>query len=124
MGISVAVLFVLFPVLMGLSSGALVTAALVILALRVVGLAWAWNPVTIVLGALALVHLHRLVVRPAERGGNARPGLSAELWRALHRLAGSVSRQPSAASRHRGAAGAEPLGPRLSVPLLQQRLFP
>jgi MFS family permease len=54
MGISVAVLFVLFPVLMGLSSGALVTAALVILALRMVGLAWAWNPVTIFLGGLAL----------------------------------------------------------------------
>src|SRR5271157_1853647 len=43
MGISIAVLIVLFPVLMGLSSGALVTAALVILALRMVGLAWAWN---------------------------------------------------------------------------------
>jgi MFS family permease len=54
MGISVATLFVLFPVLMGLSSGALVTAALGIFALRAVGLAWAWNPVTIVLGALAL----------------------------------------------------------------------
>ena len=54
MGISIAVLFVLFPVLMGLSSGALVSAALVILALRVVGLAWAWNPVTIFFGALAL----------------------------------------------------------------------
>jgi len=54
MGISIAVLFVLFPALMGLSSGALVSAALVILALRVVGLAWAWNPVTIVFGALAL----------------------------------------------------------------------
>ena len=54
MGISIAVLFVLFPFLMGLSSGALVIAALVILALRVVGLVWAWNPVTIFLGALAL----------------------------------------------------------------------
>jgi hypothetical protein len=54
MGISVAVLFVLFPVLMGLSSGALVTAALVILALRMIGLAWVWNPVTIFLGGLAL----------------------------------------------------------------------
>ena len=54
MGISIAVLFVLFPALMGLSSGALVSAALVILALRVVGLAWAWDPVTMVFGALAL----------------------------------------------------------------------
>jgi hypothetical protein len=54
MGISIAVLFVLFPVLMGLSSGMLLTAALVVLALRVVGLAWVWNPVTISLAALAL----------------------------------------------------------------------
>ncbi len=54
MGISIAALFVLFPVLMGLSSGVLVIAALGILALRIVGLAWAWNPVTIVLGGLAL----------------------------------------------------------------------
>jgi hypothetical protein len=61
MGISVLVLFVLFPVLMGVSSGALVTAALVLLALRIVGLAWAWNPVTIVFGALALGILTVLV---------------------------------------------------------------
>jgi hypothetical protein len=54
MGISIAVLIVLFPILMGLSSGALVTAALVIFASRIVGLAWAWNPVTIFLGAVAL----------------------------------------------------------------------
>ena len=54
MGISIAVLIVLFPVLMGLSSGALVTAALVMFALRIVGLAWAWNPVTIFLGVVAL----------------------------------------------------------------------
>jgi len=39
---------------MGLSSGALVTTALVILALRMVGLAWAWNPLTIFLGVVAL----------------------------------------------------------------------
>lgn len=54
MGISIAVLFVLFPILMGLSSGMLVMAALVVLALRVVGLAWVWNPITISLAALAL----------------------------------------------------------------------
>jgi hypothetical protein len=54
MGISIAVLIVLFPILMGLSSGALVTAALGILILRMVGLVWAWNPITIFLGALAL----------------------------------------------------------------------
>lgn len=55
MGISVGALIVLFPVLMGLSSGALISAAVVILALRVVGLAWVWNPVTIVLGVFALI---------------------------------------------------------------------
>ena len=54
LGISVGALFVLFPVLMGLSSVALVTAAMAILALRVVGLAWAWNPVTFILGGFAL----------------------------------------------------------------------
>ncbi len=54
MGIGVAVLFVLFPILMGLSSGALVTTALVIFTLRVVGLVWAWHGVTIIIGAAAL----------------------------------------------------------------------
>jgi hypothetical protein len=54
MGISVAALVILFPLLMGLSSAALVIAALSIFALRLVGMAWAWNTVTITLGALAL----------------------------------------------------------------------
>ena len=54
MGISIAALFVLFPVLMGLSSVALVIAALGVLTLRIVGLAWAWNPVTMFLAAVAL----------------------------------------------------------------------
>ena len=53
-GISIAALFVLFPMLMGLSSCAFVIAAIVVLALRIVGLAWTWNPVTITLCALAL----------------------------------------------------------------------
>jgi hypothetical protein len=54
MVISVGVLFFLFPVLMGVSSGAIIAAALVILALRLVGLAWAWSPTTIILGAVAV----------------------------------------------------------------------
>src|SRR5664279_3224567 len=54
MGISVGVLCVLFPILMGLSAGAIVFAAVVVLALRVVGLEWAWNPATFAVGALAL----------------------------------------------------------------------
>jgi hypothetical protein len=61
MVIGIAVLFVLFPVLMGLSSGALVIAALINLALRLAGLVWAWNPVTIVFGALALCLLTALL---------------------------------------------------------------
>ncbi|MGD1157318.1 MAG: hypothetical protein ABSA41_16015 [Terriglobia bacterium] len=60
-GISVAVLFFLFPVLMGLSSGAIIAAALVILALRVVGFAWVWNPVTMLLGVVALLLLTGLL---------------------------------------------------------------
>jgi hypothetical protein len=54
MGISIVVLFVLFPLLMGISAAALVIAALGILALRALGLVWAWNALTIPLGALAL----------------------------------------------------------------------
>lgn len=53
-GISIAVLLILFPVLMGLSSAALVSAAMVIFALRAVGLAWAWNPLTIAVGAIGM----------------------------------------------------------------------
>jgi hypothetical protein len=53
--ISLAVLVFLFPVLTGISSGALVATALVILALRLAGLAWAWNPATVLLCAVALL---------------------------------------------------------------------
>jgi hypothetical protein len=54
MVIGFGVLFFLFPILMGVSSGAIITAALIILALRLVGVAWAWNPTTIILGAVAV----------------------------------------------------------------------
>jgi len=57
MFIGVAVLAFLFPVLMGLSSGPIVAAALVVFALRLVGLAWTWNLLTIILGGLALLLL-------------------------------------------------------------------
>lgn len=53
--IGMAVWFFLVPFLLGLSSGALVAAALVILALRLVGFAWTWNPATILLGAVGLL---------------------------------------------------------------------
>jgi hypothetical protein len=61
MGIGVAVLFFLFPVLMSLSSGALITAAIVNLSLRLMGLVWTWNPLTMVLGATALLALTGLL---------------------------------------------------------------
>ena len=56
-GIGVVVLFLLFPVLMSLSSAAIVIAALVNLSLHVVGLAWNWNPLTMVLGVTAILLL-------------------------------------------------------------------
>ncbi len=52
--ISVGVLIVLFPALMGLSSAALLAAAIVIISIRLVGLPWVWNPVTYVVVALSL----------------------------------------------------------------------
>jgi hypothetical protein len=52
--VSVAILFFLFPVLVSLFSGVIIGAALVVLALRLVGLAWAWNPLTIFLGVSLL----------------------------------------------------------------------
>jgi len=61
MGIGVAVLFFLFPVLISLSSGALIAAALVNLSLRLMGLVWTWNPLTIILGAVALLVLSGLI---------------------------------------------------------------
>ena len=54
MGISIGVLIILFPVLMGLSSVALLAAALLLVSMHMVGLAWVWNPITYVLAGLAL----------------------------------------------------------------------
>jgi hypothetical protein len=52
--ISIGVLVILFPVLMGLSSLALLTAAIVLFTMRMVGFAWVWNPFTYVIAAFAL----------------------------------------------------------------------
>jgi hypothetical protein len=60
-GVSIAVLIVLFPALLGISSGALVTAAVVTFAMRLAGLAWAGHPVMIFLGAVALSVLTAIV---------------------------------------------------------------
>ena len=57
-----AVLFFLFPVLLGLFSGAIIGGALVVVTLHLVGLAWTWNPFTVALAATALVVLLALVL--------------------------------------------------------------
>jgi len=61
-GVGIAVLFVLFPALVILFSGVIISAALVVLTLRVVGVAWVWTPFTMVLAALALVLLMGLLL--------------------------------------------------------------
>jgi hypothetical protein len=57
---SVATLFLLFPLLLGLFSGAIISGALVVLALHFLGLFWSWNPLTVsvtVAGFAVLVSL-------------------------------------------------------------------
>jgi len=61
-GVGVAVLFFLFPVLVALFSGAIILGALVVLALRLVGIAWVWNLLTLVLASLALLLLMGLLL--------------------------------------------------------------
>jgi len=60
LGIGVAVLIFLFPVLISLSSGAFIAAAMVTLSLRLLGLVWTWNPLTIIFGTVGLVVLSGL----------------------------------------------------------------
>jgi hypothetical protein len=50
-------LFFLFPILVGLFSGAIITGVLVLLSLRLLGLAWVWNPLTTALASAALLLL-------------------------------------------------------------------
>jgi hypothetical protein len=61
-GIGVAVLMFLFPALVALFSGGVIVGVLVILALRLVGFAWVWNPLTLLLTALALLVLMSLML--------------------------------------------------------------
>jgi hypothetical protein len=58
-GVAVAAgaVFFLFPILLGLFSGAIITGVLVVLGLRLLGLAWAWNPLTTSLAFAALLLL-------------------------------------------------------------------
>jgi len=59
---SVAILFFLFPLLLGLFSGAIITGALVVVTLHLLGLLWSWNPFTVALAATALAVLLGLVL--------------------------------------------------------------
>jgi len=58
----VAILFFLFPVLLGLFSGAIMTGALVVLTLHLLGMLWSWSPFTIALAAAGLAVLLSLVL--------------------------------------------------------------
>ena len=61
-GVSVAVLLFLVPLLVGVFSGAVIVAATLILALHLVGLAWVWNLLTISLALAALLLLSAILV--------------------------------------------------------------
>ena len=59
--VSVAILVFLFPVLVSLFSGVVIVAALVVIGLRLMGFAWVWNSVTILLGTSTLALLTGLL---------------------------------------------------------------
>jgi hypothetical protein len=59
---SMATLFLLFPLLLGLFSGAILAGALVVLALHFLGFPWTWNPLTISFTAAGLGVLIGLVL--------------------------------------------------------------
>ena len=55
--VGAAVLLFLFPALVAVFSGAIISGALVVLTLRLVGVAWVWNPLTLFLASLGLLLL-------------------------------------------------------------------
>lgn len=59
---SAAMLFLLFPLLVGLFSGAIITGTLVVLTLHLLGLVWTWNPLTIAVSASGLAVVISLVL--------------------------------------------------------------
>ena len=61
-GTSVATLLLLFPLLLGLFSGAMVAGALIVLVLHLLGFAWIWNPLTVSLTAAGFSVLVGLVL--------------------------------------------------------------
>ncbi len=61
-GVSVAVLFFLFPILVTLFSGAIIVAALAVLSLHLLGGVWTWNSFTILVAAGATLVLSVLLL--------------------------------------------------------------
>jgi hypothetical protein len=59
---SVAALFLLFPLLLGLFSGAIISGAVVVLLLHLLGFYWSWNPLTFSLALAGLAVLISLVL--------------------------------------------------------------
>ncbi len=55
--VGAAVLFFLFPALVAVFSGAVLSGALAVLTLRLAGVAWVWNPLTLFLASLGLLLL-------------------------------------------------------------------
>jgi len=60
--VGAAALLLLFPILVGLFSGAIIAGVLVVLGLRLLGVAWAWNPLTTALAFAALLLLTGIVL--------------------------------------------------------------
>ncbi len=56
------VLLVLFPILVFLFSGAVITGVVVVLGLRLLGVGWTWNPLTMVVALLALMVLTGVIL--------------------------------------------------------------
>lgn len=60
--LGVAVLVLLFPTLVALLSGAVIVGALIMMGLQLMGVAWAWTPLAVLLAALALLLLMGLLL--------------------------------------------------------------
>lgn len=60
--IGAVVLFLLFPVLIGFFSSAIIAATVVVLGLKLLGIFWYWNPLTILLAACGLLVLTVLLL--------------------------------------------------------------
>mgnify|MGYP001591379713 CR=1 FL=1 len=61
-GLGIAVLFFLFPALLALFSGSVIDAVLVLMDLGLLGLQWAWTPLTTLVAAVAMLLLSVLLL--------------------------------------------------------------